>query len=403
VAAYVLVVARTTSKTTSHATHATLTRRELNRATLARQMLLAREKTTPLKVIERLVGMQAQIPRPPFVGLWTRLEKFERDDLLRLIHGRDVVRATLMRATIHLMSADDYAELRPVLQGALDASLRSALGARLKTLDIEPLVEEATAIFAEEPRTFSELRALQVKRHPKLDSNAMQLAVRTSLPLVQVPTGATWGWPGNADFALAGEWLGQRASRKKPKTKAFAKEAFPDDAARTLVLRYLAAFGPATVRDAQAWSGHRGLAPAFEALRQELVLFRDERGRELFDLPKAPRPGADVEAPVRLLPEFDNLLLSHFDRTRVLGDIAKSTVFIVARALATFLVDGMVAGSWRLERVKSTAAIVIEPFAPIAKTAQRALAEEADRLVRFLDPDATGYDVHVARPGVTGA
>lgn len=384
-------MARANPKTPSRAAHAlpkALTRRELNRATLARQMLLARETTTPLDAIKRLVGMQAQIPRPPFVGLWTRLATFERRDLLRLVHDRSVVRATLMRATIHLMAGEDYVLLRPVLQDALDASLRSALGARLKTLDIETLVKEARAIFAEEPRTFSELRPLQTKRHPKLDSNAMQFAVRTNLPLVQVPTDATWGWPGNADFALADAWLGKRASKK--------------DAIRTLVLRYLAAFGPATVGDAQAWSGHPRLAPVFEALRPQLAIFRDERGRELFDLPDAPRPGADVDAPPRLLAEFDNLLLSHADRTRVLGDIPKARIFIVARALSTFLVDGMVAGSWRLERERSTAAIVIEPFAPISKAAQRALANEACALARFLDDDATDHDVRFARPAVSG-
>lgn len=370
----------------------TLTLRELNRATLARQMLLAREKTTPLDVIERLFGMQAQLPRPPFVGLWSRLAKVEREEVLRLFHDRAVVRATLMRVTIHLMTAKDYVRFRPALQPALTSGMRSALGVRAKGLDIDALVRAARAFFARRPATFHELRGAIATPGATLDERAMAYAVRTHLPLVQVPTDATWGFPGNADFALAESWLGDRYA---PKVKAQSQE----EATRELVRRYLAAFGPATVADAQAWSGHRGLAPVFEQLRPKLAVFRDEKGRELFDLPKAPRPDAEVEAPVRFLPEFDNVLLAHADRSRVLGAVPKSRIFLAAaRALPAFTVDGMVAGAWRLETVKTRTTLVVEPFAALARSAQRPLAEEAERLARFLGEDTTTFDVRVANP-----
>jgi Winged helix DNA-binding domain len=364
-----------------------LTLRELNRATLARQLLLAREKTTPLKVIERLVGMQAQWPKPPFIGLWSRLDRFDAADLLALVGSRAVVRVTAMRATLHLMTAKDYALLRPSLQPMLTWGLNAVLRERAKVLDLEQLGSDAHALLAEEPRTFTELRALLAKRYPKVDERAMGYAVRLTVPLVQVPTDARWGWPGNAAFAPADTWLGKAWRPAK------------DDDARELVRRYLAAFGPASAKDAQAWSAHAGLRPAFEALRPELVTFEDDKGRELFDLPKAPRPGADAEAPVRFLPEFDNVLLAHADRRRVVADHHRPEIFHgSANGRPSFLVDGVAAGTWKVERVKAKATLVIAPFAALAKAAQRSLCEEGERLCRFLGEDAAEFDVRLARP-----
>ncbi|MDB5216916.1 MAG: hypothetical protein JWO86_4843, partial [Myxococcaceae bacterium] len=290
------------------------------------------------------------------------------------------------------------------LQPALSQGLRSALGARIEKLDVPALIREGRAFFAKEPRTFNELRLWLMERHPKQDERAMSYVIRAHVPLVQVPTDATWGWPGNADFTLADRWLAERPAKSAKASKTTnAPRVGADDATRELVLRYLAAFGPASVQDARAWSGHPGLAPVFEALRPELAVFRDDKKRELFDLPDAPRPKADVDAPVRFVPEFDNLLLGHADRRRVFGEIGKATIFLTAaRALAGFLVDGMLAGSWRIRRVKSTATLVIEPFASLPKSAQRALVDEAERLVRFVEPEATSFEVTVARPNVPG-
>lgn len=358
----------------------TLTLRGLNRATLARQMLLGREKTTALRAIQRLVGLQAQEARPPFVGLWSRLEKFRREDLLKLLHNRKVVRTTAMRATLHLHSAKDYLQLRPTLQPALSQALQSALRKHLDGLDIAGLAAEARSFFEEEHRTFAALRVHLARLHPEVEPRVMGYAVRMHLPLVQVPTEAVWGYPSTADFAPAESWLGSR----------LAADGHP----RALVLRYLAAFGPATAGDAQTWSGLRGLGEVFEALRPRLGVFRDERGRELLDLPKAPRPPGDTPAPVRFLPDYDNLVLSHADRTRIIADRHRGALVTKnLRVRATFLVDGFVAGTWKVERGKASAKLVIEPFEGVSKSVREELTDEGNRLVRFLEADAAAFAV----------
>ncbi|HKV10389.1 MAG TPA: winged helix DNA-binding domain-containing protein, partial [Thermoanaerobaculia bacterium] len=349
----------------------TLTTRQLNRALLARQGLLSREKRTVPEAVARLAGLQAQLARPPFVGLWTRLEGFRRGDLLDALRKRQVVRVTAMRATLHLMTAADYAELRGALQPGLSRGMQSILRDRTKSFDLEGVKAEARTFFGGSPETFDAFRIHCKTKHPDADERAMAYAVRTHLPLVQVPTDAAWGFPAAAAFALADEWLGMGIST--------------DEApAHALVRRYLAAFGPATPGDAQVWSGLSGLRPVFEELRPDLVTFRDERKRELFDLPEARRPEEDEPAPVRFLPEFDNLVLSHDDRTRVMADEHRSRV--VSKNLqvsATFLVDGFVAGTWKVERKKKTAALVLEPFDPLAKKTLAALEKEGDALLRF--------------------
>jgi hypothetical protein len=357
-----------------------LTVKALNRATLARQMLLARENEAALKAIERLAGLQAQVPRPPFVGLWTRLQRFAPADLTRLVHDRKVVRATMMRATLHLVSTRDYLALRPALQPMLSAGMHAVLKDRVRGLDLDALAAAARACLDERPRTFDEIRGVLAASWPKADERAMGYAVRTHLPLVQVPTETLWGWPGVASFAAAETWIGK------------AVDGPPD--ARALVRRYLAAFGPATVADAQAWAALRGLKETFEALRPKLRVFRDEKGRELFDLPQAPRPPADTPAPVRFLPEFDNLLLAHADRTRVIRDADRPKVVTAnLRVLATFLVDGVVAGTWRIERKKSAATLTLEPFRPLARKDRADLAAEGTALARFLEAGAESVEV----------
>ena len=363
----------------------TLTQRELNRATLARQMLLARERTTTLRAVERLVGLQAQLARPPFIGLWSRVEKFRREDLTRLLQRRKVVRATMMRCTLHLMSAKDYSTLRAAIQPALSHGMRSALRERADGLDIGRLVAAARKCFDDRPRTFNELRALLAKRYPKGDERAMGYAVRTHLPLVQVPTEAAWGYPGTADFAVAESWLGESLGA--------------DEKPHALVSCYLAAFGPATASDMQMWSGLKGLRDVFDELRSKLRTFRDERDRELFDLPKAPRPPADAKAPVRFIPEYDNLILSHSDRTRIVADeyrpsIIKSNL----RVLPTFLVDGFVSGTWKIERKKALARLAIEPFEALSKRAREELTDEGNELVRFVEGDADRFEVRFGKP-----
>jgi hypothetical protein len=363
-----------------------LTLGQLNRATLARQLLLGRADLPVVEAVERLAGMQAQEPKPPFVGLWTRLRGFARADLVEALHGRQVVRATMMRGTLHLVSARDYAALRATLQPMLSASMK-LLGDRAAGLALDAVLTAARRLIAERPRTFEETRAALRALFPDVNDRALGFATRMSLPLVMVPTADRWSFPSNAAFALAEEWLGG------PLDDAGAPER--------LVVGYLGAFGPASTADAQEWSGLGGLKPVFEALRPRLVAFRDESGRrELFDLPGAPRPDAAVPAPPRLLPEFDNLVLAHAVRTRVLADEHRGRVVTKnLRVNATFLVDGRVAGIWRIERKRATATLSIAPFDPLPPAAATALCEEGEALLRFVEGDASAFDVRVEAEG----
>jgi hypothetical protein len=348
-----------------------LTLRELNRATLARQMLLDRQAMPALQAVEGLAGIQAQLASPPYVGLWTRLQNFRREELTRLMEERQVVRATLMRATLHLMTAEDYLLLRPALQPALTRSMNSIAGKRLDGLDVGRLVAASREFFGEEPRTFADLRPLLSELEPDRDQSALAYAVRTHLPLVQVPSGGMWGYSAKAPFTTAERWLGRPLSGSEEP--------------RDLVLAYLAAFGPATVRDVQTWSGRMQLKQSLEEMRPELRTFRDERGDELFDLPDAPLPSGDIPAPPRFVPDYDNLVLSHVDRRRVISEEHRKKVFLsAARVRATFLIDGFVRGAWKVEKIRKTATLQIEPFEPLSKGDRASLREEGERLVRFL-------------------
>jgi len=357
-----------------------LTLRELNRATLARQMLLDRETLPIPDAIRRLAGLQAQVPGPPYIGLWTRLRDFRREDLTDCLERRQVVRAALMRSTLHLMTAEDYLLLRTSLQPALVRALNAFFGKRSAGLDVDGLVAAARAALDEAPRAQGELRAVLAGIEPDRDPAALAYAIRTYLPMVQIPSGGRWGYSNKPPYAPADSWLGQLASGQEHP--------------RELILRYLAAFGPATVRDIQAWSGLVRLKEPVEALKPELRIFWDERGNELLDVPDAPLPPADTPAPARFVPEYDNLVLSHADRSRVISDEYRSKVFLSAgRVRATFLVDGFVRGTWRIEKSRSAATLVIEPFGPLPKEDRDALAEEGEQLVRFVEDGAKAHAV----------
>jgi hypothetical protein len=359
-----------------------ITRRELNRATLARQLLLAREPVSAVEAVERLCGMQAQEAKPPFIGLWTRLEGFRRDDLRAGLHERAIVRAMAMRATLHLLSAADYAAFRATLQPALSAAMRGALRGRDQGLDLDKLLPVARDLVAERPYNFQELRAALQEAFPDVNHRALGYAVRTHLPMVMVPTDDRWGFPSVADFTLAETWLDEPLSQ--------------DAAPEALVPRYLASFGPATAADVQTWSGLGGMKAVLEEMRPGLHVLEDERGRELFDLPDAPRPAEDVPAPPRFLPEFDNLVLAHADRTRLLADEHRPAVVTKnLRVRATFLHDGEVRGTWTIERKKAAATLHLAPFEPLPKEAADALAEEGERLLRFVEDDAEAFAVKV--------
>jgi hypothetical protein len=360
-----------------------LTLRELNRTTLARQLLLERASLSVPAAIERLAGMQAQLPSAPYVGLWTRLPDFQRDHLAQLIENRTVVKATLMRATLHLVTADDYLWLRGAVQPALDVAFESISKRRDGAFDFDKIIAAGREYIAKEPRTFAELSAMFAEFMPDTDVGAMRYAVRTRVPIVQVPVKGGWSYPGNPQFTLADSWLGKPIPDKED--------------LRTLLFRYLAAFGPATVRDFEKWSGMVKLKDAVSKFKSDLVTIRDEKGRELLDLPDMPMPDGDIPAPERFLPEFDNLLLAHDKRTRVVADEYRKKVYLPGlRVAATILVDGFVRGAWKVEKTKGAAMLVIEPFASLTKQNRAALTEEGERLVRFVEADAKAYAVRFA-------
>jgi hypothetical protein len=352
-----------------------LGRRALNRALLERQGLLRRQDVPAIDMIEHLVGMQAQEPDDPYFGLWTRLEGFRAEELSGLISDRQAVRASLMRATIHLVSADDCLRLRPVVQPVLERDVypNSTYGReRLAGLDMMALLEAGRELLDDKPRTNTELRSLLGARWPERDPAALAYAVRGLLPVVHIPPRGIWGESGPVALSTVETWIGRGVESDRE----------PDE----MVLRYLRAFGPATVSDVRTWSKLTGLRTVVELLRPRLRTFRDEHGRELFDVPDAPLPDADTPAPPRFLPRFDNALLSHADRGRIIGDEYRKRIIASGGmgSVGTVLVDGLVRGTWKTERTRKKATLLIEPFEVLPKKYRDAVAGEGERLVRFI-------------------
>jgi hypothetical protein len=372
--------------------------RAVNRALLARQLLLERqvlpaagpERTAQVvQTIEHLVGLQAQAPFPPYYGLHSRLDGFLPEDLAALITDRSVVRIALMRGTIHLVSARDCLPLRQLVQPVIVRGMRGAFGKQLAGVDPGELAAAGRRLVETEPMSFAQLGQTLAARWPDHPPAALAQGVRTYVPLVQVPPRAVWGQAGQALHTSAEHWLGRR--RPSGGSGFSVPAACPAELAR-LVTRYLGAFGPATVRDVQAWSGLTGLKEVLEQLRPSLITFRDEQGAELFDLPTAPRPGEDTPAPVRLVAEFDNLVLSHAERSRVISPEATRRLSTINGVIpGSVLIDGFVAGMWRLTRSRPEAAVIIEMFGPVRRgdAAQRdALTAEARRVLAFGAPGA---------------
>jgi hypothetical protein len=367
-----------------------LTHRELNRALLARQLLLEPDtERDAVAAVEHLVGMQAQAPFPPYYGLWSRLDGFRPDDLATLISTRNVVRMALMRGTIHLVSARDCLPLRAVMQPVLDRAFRSNQYKRLTGVDLAELAARGRELVDGEPMTFSELGKALAERWPGNPPADLAQGVRALVPLVQVPPRAVWGQSGVPRHTSAEAWLSGGAAGVGG---AAGAGGAVDHAA--LVRRYLAAFGPATVRDIQAWSGLTGLRAVVETLRSVLVTFRDEGGAELFDLPDAPRPPGDTPVPVRLVAEFDNLVLSHADRTRIFAGVDMARMYSINGIVpGSVLVDGFVAGLWRIATTRKTATLTLELWEGVPD--RRAVTSEAERLLAFAAPGAT-HDIRFA-------
>lgn len=329
------------------------------------------------------MGLQAQTPGDPYIALWSRLQPFDPRELGQMLVERRAVRMASLRGTVHLTTARDALSIRPLVQPALTRALYSGspYGRGIAGVPVDDLLAAGRTLLEEEPRTLAQLRAELGPRWPDHDANALAYSVHYLLPLVQMPPRGVWGKSGRPVCTTAEHWLGQPLDA----------EASLD----ALILRYLAAFGPATPGDMRTWSGLTGLREVVERLRPRLRTFRDEQGRELFDLPDAPLPHPDTPAPPRFLPEYDNVLLSHADRGRIVSEANRARAGIGRR---TVLIDGFVAGAWKIARARGRAALNIEYYDSVAASDRVALEEEGARLLTFLAPGAE-HDLRVTGTG----
>jgi hypothetical protein len=361
-----------------------LTLRALNRATMERQLLLCRSRMPARGAVEHLVGLQAQLPLNPYVGLWSRLDRFRPEELAQLLVDREVVRIAVMRSTLHLVTAEDCLVLRPLVQPVLDRELAGHLdfGPAVRAVDLDAVLAFARPLLAEQPHTGAQLRAAMEARFPGHDPAALAYACRNLLAFVQVPPRGVWGQTAQVASTTAESWLG----------RPLATDPSIDD----VVLRYLAAFGPATAADVSAWSGLTGMREVLERLRPRLRAFRSERGQELLDLPDAPRPDPGTPGPPRFLPEYDNVLLSHADRTRFVSDEHRRRLFAAPGPVrGSVLYDGSLCGTWSIDHDPASggATLVVRHLERLTRKANDALSAEGRRLLRLVEAEADAHDV----------
>jgi hypothetical protein len=355
--------------------------RQLNRTVLQRQLLLQRVTRPALDVVEHLVGLQAQEPQDPYLALWSRIARFDPEELSAAIERREAARIVAMRGTVHLFTAPDAAALRPLAQPVLERELNVKMFREaLAGVDLGPIVAAGREILAAGPRSTRALRAELAARFPDVDANVLPYVCRNHLALVQVPPRGLWRRGGQVTYSPVEEWLG-----REPEA--------PD--IEVVVRRYLAAFGPATNADITTWSRLQAMREVTDRMRPTLRTYRDERGRELFDLPELDLADPDQPAPVRVLPEYDNVLLSHDDRDRFFPSAeAKRRLGGEERTISgTILHDGVVVATWRLDRSAAEPAMVVDHAVALTAKARRAIQSEAARALRFIEPQAVGREV----------
>ena len=356
----------------------TLTARELNRSLLTRQLLLERSSKSVIQALEAVGGLQTQNATGGYIGLWTRLRSFELADLTRALENRQAVQGTMMRITIHLVSAGDYplvaAGTRPsrraawlrLHQGrATEDDVQRAAAAAKRALSVGPLSRTELAPFVESTTVWNGVNALH--------------------DVLRVPPSGTWERRRADIYAMAADWLGPI-------------EATEEEGLEFLLRRYLAGFGPARLADAASWAGVPVMKLQPAAGRLRLRRFEDEQGKELLDLPRAPLPPAAIPAPPRFLPVWDANLLAHARRAEILAEEHRPLIFSTQtpQSVNTFLVDGAVAGRWRVKRTAKKAELLVEPFEKLAAQAKKELQAEGEGLVRFHEPDAERYTVRLA-------
>ncbi|WP_204004582.1 winged helix DNA-binding domain-containing protein [Micromonospora lutea] len=349
-----------------------LDRRALNRALLARQLLLRRHDMPVTDALEHLVGLQAQEPLEPYVGLWSRLVGFQPSALAELLLSRRAVRTLLMRRTLHLVTADDCVTLRPAHQTMLVSRAWSTWRRELSGVDLDELAKLGRPLFEERPRQLTEAARVIADRWPGVPARTLGDALSTLVPLVQVPPRGVWGERAGAYNTTIEAWLGRPLPPASPAT------------VDALVLRYLAAYGPAATADIRAWSGLTGLRESVQRLRPSLRTFRDERGRELLDVPDGALPDPQTPAPPRFLPAFDNAVLGYDDRSRVIDAEHRGLSVTGARFL---LVDGRVSGTWAVTVDGGAAALRIAALRPLTAVERDAVVAEGESLLTMFQPE----------------
>lgn len=360
-----------------------LDNRALNRATLARQLLLERAGRPVVDAVAHLCGLQAQEPQEPFIGLWSRLTAFDPAVLSDLLTRRSVVRTHLMRRTVHLVTADDVLAWRARHDAMLRQRVLGVYRDELKGVDLEELAADARDLMSDgDPRTAAEIVRALAGRWPGPGPRPLgEMVVAGLVPMAQAPPRGLWRTKGGVRNVALSSWLGRPVDPPAP-------EGADDLVGQALVRRYLAAYGPAATADLRAWSGLAGLPGAVAAVRDELVRFRDERGRELLDLPDAPRPDRDTPAPVRFLPAFDNAILGYQDRGRIIDDAHRGLSVAGERVV---LVDGRVAATWTV----AEDVVTVDPLRTLSRADRAAVAEQGSELAVFLS-DGDSDRVRVA-------
>ncbi|WP_112490760.1 winged helix DNA-binding domain-containing protein [Streptomyces bacillaris] len=344
-------------------------------------MLLERSELPPLEAVSHLCGLQAQEPQEPFTGLWSRLRGFQPGVLSDLLTGRQVVRTHLMRRTVHLVTAADVLAWRARHNAMLRQRVLGAYRRELAGVDLDELAAAGRDVLADgEPRSMAQLARAVADRWPEPGTRPLgEMLVAGVLPMVQLPPRGVWRQKAGVRNALVSSWLGREID-------PLPTEDGSDPVGQELVRRYLAAYGPAATADVRAWSGLAGLPGAVAALRGELVTFRDERGRELLDLPDAPRPDPETPAPVRFLPAFDNAILGYDDRTRIIDDADRGLSVAGSRVV---LVDGRVAATWDVEPGTESGkgaedTVVVTPLRAFSRSERAEVAQEGEELAAFL-------------------
>ncbi|BAW03974.1 winged helix DNA-binding domain-containing protein [Nocardia seriolae] len=363
-----------------------LSNRILNRTLLARQHLLERTTLGPHELCDHLIGLQAQDTLPPFIALWSRAVDFDPATVSKALEDRSLVRITLMRGTIHLVTPPDALRIAPHIQPELEKiPFRKGFNyGALVGLDPEAVRARGESVLGEEPMPAATLREHAAELYPDRDPGAVVQAWLYQLPVLQTPPRGRWGDSSRPVWSRVQPWLGAPLD--------------PDYPLAELLLRYLRAFGPATTMDMQTWSKLTGIKRAVDELGDRVVTHTDERGRTLYEAADAVLADPDLPAPVRLLGWYDNAILSHQDRTRIVPDGNAPPLRAFANQVAPILVDGYLAAVYKVFAKGDTARLRITPHTWLSRTDRTAVESEAHALLAFLEPDRTPA-VEILDPG----